>query len=97
MITTINQAAIEVVNLLHIFQGKGSHYFNVQINGELIKIRVSDHTANKSNNKGLKTISFVTGWCNQGYNSMVDEYCINMDGTMNENWENVEECLLYIL
>jgi len=59
----------------------GSRYFNVvDAKGEIIKIRVSDHSANHNNNSE-KTISFISARCNQGFRAMKLEYVVN-DGIL---------------
>ena len=91
---TNKEASNEIVRLIELFNSSGSHYFMLND----IKIRVSDHSANKKNNAdSQKTISFILKRCDQGYNMMADEYLINSDGSMNENWNNVEDCLNYII
>lgn len=98
-LTTIAEATQQVMkNLEKVASIGGSYYFNLELNeDETIKIRVSDHSANSSNNRD-RTISFVTNWVDQGYKAMrFEEYEVNADGSMTENWMNVAECLEYIL
>lgn len=54
----MNGVAEKIRNLLSL---PGSHYFNVEdVNGNTVKIRVSDHSANRLNNGDTKTLSFVS-------------------------------------
>lgn len=73
----------------------GSHYFCVEnLYGEVVKIRVSDHSANKQNNRE-KTISFVTKKTPQkksGYNQMIDEFEVETNG-LTDTSQTIQEVL----
>lgn len=65
--------------------------------GSTIKIRVSNHSGNESNNS-TETISFVTEMTEQrksAYNRMITEYVIDEEGNFSENFYDLEECLAY--
>lgn len=71
----------------------GSHYFTVQdSNGNDVKIRVSDHSANRNNNGDEKTLSFISARCNQGYRSMINEWVIDELG-MTDTGQEISEVL----
>lgn len=70
----------------------GSHYFNVEgEDGEVIKIRCSDHSANRLNNHE-KTLSFISKFCNQGYRKMINEWVIQENG-LTDTYQTIEEVL----
>lgn len=86
--TEIKEKVMELLNAPY----GGSHYFNVEdVNGEIIKIRVSDHSANRHNNRE-KTLSFIAARCNQGYRAMTDEWVIDEDG-YTDTYQSIEEIL----
>lgn len=72
-----------------------SIYFNVENNkGEIVKIRVSNHSANKSNNSE-KTLSFITNRTEQNksaYNQMINEWAILENG-LTDTYEEIEDVL----
>jgi hypothetical protein len=89
---TYTEIKEKIMHLLNTPYG-GSHYFTVEgMDGEPIKIRVSDHSANRHNNKGEKTLSFISARCNQGYKAMMDEWVIDKDG-YSDTYQTIEEIL----
>jgi len=73
-----------------------SLYFNVySINGEIIKIRTGNHSANRQNNGDEKTLSFVSKSTQQrksAYNKMVNEWEVDEDGYTDTS-QSIEEVL----
>lgn len=74
---------------------ESTHYFNVQDSqGNTIKIRVGNHSANRQNNSE-KTLSFITERTHQkksGYNQMVNEWVILEEG-YTDTYETIEDIL----
>lgn len=72
-------------------------YFNVySINGNVIKIRVGNHSANRMNNGDTKTLSFISNKTMQkksGYNAMVEEWEIDIDTELSDTYQTIEEIL----
>jgi hypothetical protein len=99
--TTINEIAYFVRE--HIENGSiqyGSSFYMTaeDVNGDDVKIRVSNHSANRQNNSG-KTLSFITERTRQNksaYNQMIDEYVV-MDNGLCDTYESIEEILSYEL
>lgn len=73
-----------------------SFYFTVEdCNGNDVKIRVSNHSANRQNNNDTKTLSFITERTKQnksGYNSMINEWVV-MDNGLCDTYEEIEYIL----
>ena len=80
----LNEISTFIINEINSIIEKGygkTTYFTVfSENGKEIKIRIGDHSANKSNNGDTKTLSFITKSCNQGYRAMINEWVIDEDG-----------------
>jgi hypothetical protein len=90
---TINEIAEEIRSNL----GCGyTHYFTAEgKNGEDIKIRVSNHSANSDNNGDQQTLSFVTERTPQrksAYNRMIEEWAI-LDNGLTDTYEEIEYIL----
>ena len=89
---TIEQIATEIRE--HMECGY-THYFNVEDSeGNTVKIRVSNHSANRQNNSE-KTLSFVTERTEQrksGYNRMINEWVIIENG-LTDTYEELEDVL----
>ena len=72
-----------------------SSYFNVEDSeGNTVKIRVSDHSANRQNNSE-RTLSFINERTMQkksAYNQMVDEWAILENG-LTDTYQTIEEIL----
>lgn len=86
--------------------GYPSQYFTVLIEeedgdsyaSEAVKIRVSDHSANRHNNGDQVTLSFVTDTCDQGYRRMVNEWeVIDTEDMLTSTYEYVSDILEYEL
>lgn len=86
---------IIIDKILELLQRPGSHYFTVvTAEGDYIKIRVSDHSANRGNNGDQRTLSFISertpakhlGWC------MAEEWKVNEDG-MTDTYEELADIL----
>jgi len=78
-----------------------SKYFTIEdANGNEVKIRVSNHSANDNNNsEDIKTLSFVTERTEQrksAYNRMINEWAILENG-LTDTYEEIEEILEYEL
>ena len=70
-------------------------FFQSEEDVEGIKIRVSNHSANKQNDSNNKTISFITKYSSQkksAYNRVISEYVIDEDG-YTEDGKNIEKIL----
>jgi competence transcription factor ComK len=93
---TINEASEAIREGLEIGY---SSYFNMEdSNGETVKIRVSDHSANKQNNS-CKTLSFIQERTEQrksGYNQMFAEWVVLENG-LTDTYESIEDVLSYEL
>ena len=89
---TIEQIATEIRN--HLECGY-TYYFNVEdSNGNIVKIRVGNHSANRQNN-AEKTLSFITERTEQkksGYNKMTNEWAILENG-LTDTYEEIESIL----
>jgi hypothetical protein len=74
---------------------QSTHYFIVQdSNGNNVKIRVGNHSANRQNNLE-KTLSFITERTEQkksGYNQMVNEWVVLEEG-YTDTYETLEDIL----
>lgn len=72
-------------------------YFTVyDVNGREVKIRTGDHSANRQNNRGDKTLSFVTDRTEQrksAYNQMVAEWEVDTDNWLTDTYQTIEEVL----
>lgn len=84
-----------VDKILELLHTPGSHYFTcVTESGDYIKIRVSDHSANRQNNGDQQTLSFISkrtpakslGWC------MAAEWLI-MDNGLTDTYEEISDIL----
>jgi hypothetical protein len=73
-----------------------SLYFSVEDSkGDTVKIRTSNHSANRQNNSDTKTLSFITDRTPQkksAYNSMINEWCI-MNNGLTDTYEEIEDIL----
>ena len=91
---TISQIADKVESLLQDIIG--TQYFTVEdCNGNNVKIRVSDHSANYHNNGNTKTLSFVKARTEQrksAYNQMINEWAYIGDGLV-ETYESIEDVI----
>ena len=74
----------------------GTQYFTVEdCNGNNVKIRVSDHSANYHNNGETKTLSFVANRTEQrksAYNQMINEWAYIGDGLV-DTYESIEDII----
>jgi len=74
----------------------GTQYFNVEdCNGNNVKIRVSDHSANYHNNGETKTLSFVANRTEQrksAYNQMINEWSILENG-LTDTYEEISDVI----
>jgi hypothetical protein len=84
----------KIVTLLEVVKNGGkTEYFNVEsIDGETVKIRVSNHSGKKQNNGDTKTLSFVSAYCVQGYQAITCEWLIDEDG-YTDTYQSIEEIL----
>lgn len=92
---TISEIKNKIIETL---QDEGiTKYFNVySINGNVIKIRVGNHSANRMNNGDTKTLSFISNRTMQkksGYNAMVEEWEIDIDTELSDTYQTIEEIL----
>lgn len=78
-----------------LLQKQGSHYFNVDVSEDVtVKIRVSDHSANRGNNGDRLTLSFVSARCDQGYKRMTNEWLVSdIEDMLTDTYEYVSEIL----
>jgi hypothetical protein len=74
----------------------GTHYFQVEIkDGDSIKIRVSDHSANRQNNGDQLTLSFISQRTPQkksAYNAMHKEWSILENG-LTDTYQELSEII----
>lgn len=71
-----------------------SQYFSIEDrNGVTCKIRVSDHSAKKSNNGDTKTLSFILNKVDHGYQGMVNEWVVDLDNELTDTFQTIEEVL----
>lgn len=84
-----------VEKIIALLQQPGSHYFNlVDADGDTLKIRVSDHSANRQNNGDRRTLSFISkrtpaktmGW------GMAAEWLV-IDNDMTDTYEYIGDIL----
>lgn len=72
-------------------------YFTVYSTaGEEIKIRVGNHSGNKRNNGDVKTLSFISNRTEQrksAYNSIMEEWEIDLDNELTDTFQTIEEVL----
>ena len=91
---TTLEIANKIETILETIQG--TTYFNVTDSKEnIIKIRVSDHSANRQNNGDTKTLSFVKSRTEQkksGYNQMANEWAILENG-LTDTYESIKDIL----
>lgn len=94
---TIEQIANKVREYLELGFSK---YFSVEDSeGNTVKIRVSNHSANRCNNSCDKTLSFISNRTEQkrsAYNQMVNEWEILENG-LTDTYEEIESILEYEL
>ena len=72
-------------------------YFTVySVKGEEIKIRVGNHSGNKRNNGDVKTLSFVSSRTEQrksAYNSIIEEWEVDLDNMLTDTFQTIEQVL----
>ena len=85
----------ELISMIEVSDFSASQYFNAIDNDDnIVKIRVSNHSANACNNKG-NTLSFVTQKnMIQKRNMLCNEFVL-LNGDPFENWETLEDLLEY--
>ncbi len=89
-LTEISNKINEMLEMVR--NGYSSQYFNVEdVNGENVKIRVSNHSANEQNNTG-RTLSFVTETTLRMSGKMVSEWAVDEDG-YTDTFQTIEEVL----
>lgn len=81
--------------ILELLARPGSHYFSfMTADNEIIKIRVSDHSANRQNNGDQRTLSFIsqrTAAKNLGW-YLATEWLI-MDNGLTDTYEEIGDIL----
>jgi hypothetical protein len=91
---TISQISEKIELLLNDIIG--TQYFTVEdCNGNNVKIRVSDHSANYHNNGEAKTLSFVASRTKQrksAFNQMINEWAYIGDGLV-DTYESIEDII----
>lgn len=76
--------------------GKSEYFTVYKENGEAIKIRISDHSANKLNNDGVVTLSFVKNTTiAKSIGRYLDTEFVIKNGSPIENFKTIEELLDY--
>lgn len=91
-ILEIKNKIIETLNDV----GRTAYFSVYSISGNLIKIRVGNHSANKMNNGDTKTLSFISNRTMQkksGYNAMVEEWAIDLETELSDTYQTIEEIL----
>ena len=64
--------------------------------GTPIKIRVSDHSANRLNNDGIKTLSFINKRTQQkrsSYNASCTEWVVDTDINLTDTYQSISQVL----
>lgn len=92
---TINQIADKIRETLMSVE-KSSYFTVYSVKGTEIKIRVGNHSANRLNNGGVKTLSFVTNRTPQNksvYNQMIEEWAIDFDSMLTDTFQTIEQVL----
>ncbi len=88
---------IEKRILSELKKGGKTEYFTVySVKGEEIKIRVGDHSGNRINNGDTKTLSFTSNRSEQrksAYNSMIEEWEVDLDSELTGTFQSIEEVL----
>ena len=75
--------------------GKTEYFTIYKIDGTQLKLRVGDHSGNKRNND-VKTLSFVSNRTVQKksqYNSIIEEWVIDLDNQLTDTFQSIEEVL----
>ena len=74
-----------------------TEYFTVySTKGKEIKIRVGNHSGNSRNNGDVVTLSFVSNRTTQrksAYNSIIEEWEIDMENKLTDTFQTIEEVL----
>ena len=76
--------------------GRTSYFTVYAIDGKEIKIRVGDHSGNKRNNGDTKTLSFISNRTIQrksAYNSMIEEWEIDLENELTDTFQTIEQVL----
>lgn len=92
---TIQEIKSEILKALS--NVNSTKYFSVYSEtGKEIKIRVGDHSGNKRNNGDTLTLSFVSNRTEQrksAYNSIIEEWEIDLDSELTDTFQTIEEVL----
>lgn len=92
---TINEIKNRIIATLSNV-GKTEYFTVYSTSGEAIKIRVGNHSGNRTNNGNTKTLSFITNRTEQnasGYNSMIEEWVIDMETGLTDTFQTIEQIL----
>lgn len=76
--------------------GKTEYFTVYSTEGREIKIRVGDHSGNKRNNGDIKTLSFISNRTVQrrsAYNSILEEWEIDMESGLTDTFQTIEQVL----
>lgn len=76
--------------------GKTEYFTVYSTEGREIKIRVGDHSGNKRNNGDIKTLSFISNRTAQrrsAYNSIIEEWEIDMESGLTDTFQTIEQAL----
>lgn len=72
-------------------------YFTVySVDGKEIKIRVGNHSGNKRNNGDVITLSFISNRTEQrksAYNSIIEEWEVDLESELTDTFQTIEEVL----
>ena len=88
---TINDIKKKILNTLENV-GRTEYFSVYSTTGKLIKIRVGDHSGNKRNNGEAKTLSFISNRTKQkvsAYNSMIEEWEVDMDTKLTDTFQTI--------
>ena len=91
---TLSEISSKIIETLKTV-GRTEYFYVYSTDGEKIKIRVGDHSANRSNNK-CKTLSFITNRTTQNdsaFNAMVNEWEVDLETEYTDTYETIEDVL----
>ena len=92
---TINDIKRRILNTLE-YTGRTEYFSVYSTEGKLIKVRVGDHSGNKRNNGETKTLSFISSRTKQrisAYNSIIEEWEVDMDTELTDTFQTIEQVL----
>ncbi|MEJ5105519.1 hypothetical protein [Chryseobacterium sp. MYb328] len=77
-------------------QGRTAYFTVYSVSGKEIKLRVGNHSGNKRNNGDAKTLSFISNRTTQrqsAYNSIIEEWEIDLENELTDTFQTIEQVL----